>query len=163
MDRVIVTTSSGLADAVRDVNAEVINFVGGCSDRQWAYKTAEEGWTLSMAGMHIAMANLAIATLVHRTASALDITDILEGFGKSNALDSRYHSDMRQSAVVERLQIYGAALERIVRDLSVEQINTLGSLRGRPITTAEVVETVAVGHARDHLDHMASTCGQAIT
>jgi hypothetical protein len=86
MDPVIVTTSSGLADAVRDVNAEVINLVEGCSDRQWARKTAEEGWTLSMAGMHIAMANLAIATLVHRTASALGITDILEGFEKSNAL-----------------------------------------------------------------------------
>jgi hypothetical protein len=70
---------------------------------------------------------------------------------------------MRQSAVVERLQIYGAALERIVRDLSDEQLNTSGSLRGRPVTTAQVVETIAVGHARDHLDHMASTCGHAIT
>ena len=157
MDHVAVTTSSGrLADAVRDVNGEVINFVEGCPDERWARKTAEEGWTLSMTGMHIATAHLSIGRMVQRAASGLDITDTLEDFEKSNALDSRYHSDMSQSAVVERLQIYGTALERLVRDLSDDQLSSPVSFHGTPMTAAEVVETVAVGHARGHLGHMAS-------
>jgi uncharacterized damage-inducible protein DinB len=157
MEHVAVTTSSErLADAVRDANGEVINFVAACPDEQWAHKTAEEGWTLSMAGMHIATAHLSIGRMVQRAASGLDITDTLEDFEKSNASDSRYHSDMSQSAVVERLQIYGAALERLVRDLSDEQLSSAVSFHGTPMTAAEVVESVAVAHTRGHLGHMAS-------
>jgi Mycothiol maleylpyruvate isomerase N-terminal domain len=157
MDQVAVTASSGRrADAVRDANIEVINFVEGCPDEQWAHRTAEEGWTLSMAGMHIATAHLSIGRMVQRAASGLDITDTLEDFEKSNASDSRYHSHMSQSAVVDRLRIYGAALERLVRDLSDEQLCSVVSFHGTPITAAELVETVAVAHARGHLAHMAS-------
>jgi hypothetical protein len=163
MDAVVTTSSGRLADAVREVNTEVINFVDGCPDERWAYKTAEEGKTLSMAGMHIAMAHLAIGRWVHRTASGLDITDTLHDFEKSNASDSCYHSDMSQPAVMERLPIYGAALERLVRDLSDEQLRTSGSFHKEPITTAEVVERIAVGHARGHLGHMASACRPAMT
>jgi hypothetical protein len=57
-----------------------------------------------------------------------------------------------QSAVVERLQIYGAALERQVRDLGDEQLRRSGRFHGEPITTAEVVERIAVGHGHGHLD-----------
>jgi uncharacterized damage-inducible protein DinB len=157
VDKVAVTMSSDrLADAVRDANSEVIDFVEACPDGQWAHKTAEEGWTLSMAGMHIATAHLSIGRMVQRAASGLNITDTLEDFEKSNASDSRYHSYMNQSAVVERLQTYGAALERLVRDLSDEQLRNAVSFHGTPMTAAEVVETVGVGHARGHLAHMAS-------
>jgi len=159
MDRVVGSVSSErLASSVRDINAEVIRFVEGCPSDQWARRTAEEGWTLSMAGMHIATSHLTIGRWVHRTASGLDITETLDEFEKSNASDSRYLSYMSQSEVVERLQIYGAALECLVRDLSDEQLSTAATFRGQPITAAEVVDRIAVGHARTHLDHMASAC-----
>ena len=46
--------------------------------------------------------------------------------------------------------------ERLVRDLSDEQLSSPVSFHGTPMTAAEVVETVAVGHARGRLAHMAS-------
>jgi hypothetical protein len=160
MDQVVGAVSAErLADAVRDINAEVINFVEGCTSDLWARRTAEEGWTLSMTGMHIAGSHLAIGRWVHRTASALDITETLEDFEKSNGSDSRYQSYMSQAEVIERLRIYGAALERLVRDLSGDQLSTSGMHRGEPITAAQVVETIAVGHARGHLEHMVSAAG----
>ena len=150
------TSSGRLADAVSDANTEVIRFVESCPLEVWGRRTAEEDWTLSMAGCHIALSHLTVGRWVHRVASGLDITESLDDFEKSNATDARYNSDLSQSAVVERLRVYGRALERLVRDLSDEQLATSASFRGRPITAAEVVETIAIGHARGHLAHMAS-------
>jgi hypothetical protein len=154
--RVDGTSSAALADAVRDVNTEVIGFVQRCLPEDWGRTTAEEGWTLSMTGAHIALSHLIIGRWVHRVASGLEITESLADFEKSNASDSRYNSHLSQAVVVERLEIYGAALERLVRDLSDQQLTTSASIRGRPITAAEVVEQIAIGHARAHLGHMAS-------
>lgn len=149
-------SSGAIADAVRSANTDVIRFVEGCLPEDWGRTTAEEGWTLSMAGAHIALAHLIIGRWVHRVASGLEVTESLGDFEKSNASDSLYNSDLSQSVVVERLQIYGAALERLVRDLSHEQLTTSATIHGRPFTAAEVVETIAIGHARGHLAHMAS-------
>ena len=76
MNTMATRTEAGiLADAVRAVNAEVIEFVEGCPPGAWTQRTAEEGWTLSMAAAHIAIAHLAIAQWVHRVASGQDVTE----------------------------------------------------------------------------------------
>ncbi len=50
MNATATRTEAGvLADAVRAVNAEAIEFVEGCAPGAWTHTTAEEGWTLSMA------------------------------------------------------------------------------------------------------------------
>ena len=147
-------SSDRLADAVHDANAAVVRFVETCPPERWQCTTAEEGWTLSMAGAHIALAHLIIARWAHLVGSGLDITETLDDFAKSNASDSRFNSNLSQSAVIERLRVYGAALERIVRDMSEEQLNTSAYFHGSPVTATEVIENIAVGHARGHLAHM---------
>ena len=155
MNATTTPTEAGiLADAVRAVNAEAIEFVEGCAPGAWTHRTAEEGWTLSMAAAHIAIANLAVAQWVHRMASGQDITETPTEWEALNASDARYNSDLSRSEVVERLRIYGGALERYVRDLSDDQLEASAMWLGRAWTTAEVVREIAVGHARGHLEHI---------
>ena len=117
MNTTATRTEAGiLADAVRAVNAEAIEFVEGCAPGAWAQRTAEEGWTLSMAAAHIAIAHLAIAQWVHRVASGQDVTETPTEWVALNASDASYNSELSRSDVVERLRVYGGALERYVRD-----------------------------------------------
>ena len=136
------------------MNAEVIEFIEGCPPGTWAYRTAAEGWTLSMAAAHIAVAHLGIAQWVHRVASGQDITETPTEWEALNASDVRYNSELSRSEVAERLRVYGAALERYVRGLSDDQLKTSAMWLGRAWTTAEVVRDIAVGHARGHLEHI---------
>jgi hypothetical protein len=149
------STEAGiLADAVHAMNAEVIEFVEGCAPGAWTRTTAEQGWTLSMASAHIAIAHLAIAQWIHRVASSQDITETTADWDALNASDARYNSELSRSEVVERLRVYGAALERCVRDLSDDQLKASAVGLGRAWTTAEVVRDIAIGHARGHLKHI---------
>jgi uncharacterized damage-inducible protein DinB len=143
-----------LADAVRTVNAEVIEFVEGCAPGAWTYTTAEEGWTLSMAAAHIAIAHIAIAGWVHRVASGQDVPETPTEWVALNASDASYNSELSRSEVVERLRVYGGALERYVRDLSDDQLKASAMWLGRAWTTAELVRDIAIGHAHGHLDHI---------
>jgi hypothetical protein len=143
-----------LADGVRAVIAEVVEFVEGCPPGAWAHKTVEEGWTLSMGAAHIAIANLAITQWVHRVASGQDITETPTEWVVLNASDAHHNSELSRSEVVERLRVYGAALERYVRDLSDDQLRTSAMWLGRTWTAAEIVRDVAIGHSRSHLEHM---------
>jgi hypothetical protein len=71
-----------------------------------------------------------------------------------NASDACYNSELTRSEVVERLRVYGGALERYVRDLSDDQLKASAMWLGRAWTTAELVRDIATGHARGHLDHI---------
>ncbi|HTT91757.1 MAG TPA: DinB family protein [Acidimicrobiales bacterium] len=155
MNATATHTESGiLADAVRDANAEVIEFVEGCSSDAWARRTAEEGWTMSMAAAHIAIGHLGIARWLHRVASGQDITETPADWEVLNASDARYNSELSPLEVVERLRVYGAALERYVRDLRYDQLTTSAMWLGRAWTTAEITRDIAIGHTRGHLAHL---------
>ena len=143
-----------LADAVRDANAEVIEFVEGCSSDAWARRTAEEGWTLSMAATHIAIAHLGIARWLHRVASGENITETPADWEILNVSDARYNSELSRPEVVQRLRVYGAALERYVRDLRDDQLATSAMWLGRAWTTAAITRDIAIGHTRGHLAHI---------
>jgi uncharacterized damage-inducible protein DinB len=148
------TEAGILANAVRDANTEVIKFVEGCSADAWARQTAEEGWTLSMAAAHIAIGHLGIARWLHRVASGQDITETPADWEIFNASDARYNSELSRHEVVERLRVYGAVLERFVRDLSDDQLTTSAMWLGRSWTTAEITRDIAIGHTRGHLAHI---------
>jgi hypothetical protein len=107
-----------------------------------------------MAAAHIAIAHLAVAHWVHRVASGQDITETPTEWEALNASDARYNSELSRSEVVERLQVYGGALERYVRDLSDEQLKASAMWLGRAWTTAELVRDIAIGHASGHLEHI---------
>jgi hypothetical protein len=153
-DTTTPTEAGILADAVCALNAEAIEFVEGCAPGAWTQTTAEEGWTLSMAAAHIAIAHLAIAQWVHRVASGQDITETPTDWEALNASDARYNSELSRSEVVGRLRVYGGALERYVRDLSDDQLHASAMWLGRAWTTAEVVQDIAIRHARGHLEHI---------
>jgi hypothetical protein len=162
MDATATPTEAGiLADAVRAANAEVIEFVEGCAPGAWKHTTAEEGWSLSMAAAHIAIAHMAITQWVHRVASGQDIMDTPTEWEVLNASDARYNSDLSRSEVVERLRVYGGALEHYVRNLSLDQLNASAMWLGRSWTTAEVVRDIAIGHARGHLEHILAAAREA--
>ena len=155
MNTTATRTEAGiLADAVRAANAEVIEFVEGCAPGAWKHTTAEEGWSLSMAAAHIAISHMAITQWVHRVASGQDIMDTPTEWEVLNASDARYNSELSRSEVVERLRVYGGALEHYVRNLSLDQLNASAMWLGRSWTTAEVVRDIAIGHARGHLEHI---------
>jgi hypothetical protein len=155
MNTTATRTEAGiLADAVRAVNAEAIEFVEGCAPGAWTQTTAEEDWTLSMAAAHIAIAHLAIAGWVHRVASGQDVTETPTEWVALNASDARYNSELSRSDVIERLRVYGGALEHCVRDLSDDQLKASATWLGRAWTTAELVRDIAIGHARGHLEHI---------
>jgi hypothetical protein len=59
-----------------------------------------------------------------------------------------------RSEVVERFRVYGAALERYVRDLSDDQLATSAMWLGRAWTTTEMTLDIAIGHTRGHLAHI---------
>jgi uncharacterized damage-inducible protein DinB len=146
--------AGALADAVREANAEAIKFVEECPPGAWTHRTAEQGWTLSMATAHIAIGHLVIARWLHKISSGQDIAHTLADSETFNASDARYNSELSRSEVVERLRVYGAALELYVRDLSDDQLGSSSMWLGRQWTIAEMVRDVAIGHARGHLAHI---------
>ena len=162
MSATATPTQAGLlADGVRAVNAQAIEFVEGCAADAWTHTTAEEGWTLSMAAAHIAIAHLAIAQWVHRVASGQDINETPTEWEALNASDARFNSDLSRSEVAERLRFYGVALERYVRDLKEDQLEASAMWLGQAWTTADLVRDIAIGHARGHLEHiLAATTGE---
>ncbi len=91
---------------------------------------------------------------MHRVASGQDITETPTEWVALNASDARHNSELSRSEVVERLRVYGGALERYVRDLSDDQLQASAMWLGRTWTTAEIVRDVAIGHARGHLEHL---------
>jgi hypothetical protein len=87
-------------------------------------------------------------------ASGQDVTETPTEWVALNASDACYNSELSRSDVVERLRVYGRALERYVRDLSDDQLKASAMWLGRAWTTAELVRDIAIGHARGHLEHI---------
>jgi uncharacterized damage-inducible protein DinB len=146
--------SQAFADELRAANEDVIRFVESCDPQVWERTTAEEGWTLSMGAAHIAVSHLIIARWLHRLASGLDITEGPDDFDAFNAADQRHNSHLTQAEVVERLQIHGAALERFIRGLDDDQLDTSARFLGGDWSCAGMIEQVAHGHVRTHLEHL---------
>jgi hypothetical protein len=151
--------SQAFADQLRAANGDVIRFVESCDSQMWRRRTAEEGWTISMGSAHIAVGHLILARWVHRLACGMDITEVGDDFDAFNAVDQRYNSELTQAEVVERLQIHGAALERFIRDLDDDQLDTSGRFLDGEWSCADLIEGVAIGHVRTHLEHMMAATG----
>lgn len=153
----------GLAAQLRAVNDEVVAVVSSCSAQQWQRRTAEEGWSLAAAGMHIAVSHLVITGWVHRLVAGLPMTETHDDFAVVNAHDAARYAPYEPARVVDRLRLHGAAAERFLEELTDPELDAVGHLPGLGVQwpVRAVIQNVLLGHPRTHLAGIRAGRGEA--
>lgn len=149
-----------LATQQESVNEDVTNTVIDCTDEQWLQRCDGEGWSVGVVALHIAGAERFHANMIGVLASGetLPPRTSMDEIHEGNAANARDNADVTPVEVLDRLQPNGADAARQIRAL---RDNDLGRVAGTSLkhemTVAEVVENMAIGHARRHLESIRQT------
>ena len=140
-----------LAQQFEQENHELIATVERLSDAQWRTKTAGEGWSLGVVAHHVAEGHKQIAGLAQLVASGQPIPAMnMEMFHQANAEHARQHADCTKAETLALLRQNGAAAAATVRGLSDAELDRTGSLLMGPMSTAQVIERILIGHVHEH-------------
>lgn len=150
------------ASRFRAVTDEVITLVEGCSDSEWKMSSAGENWPLCAVAHHIAIVNPAFAGMVERFANGETYTPEvnMDEIHRSNAEHAREYANVGKDEVLEKLRAGGSAVEDALNQISDEQMeNPAGVYGGNPLTVAQVIDYVVIGHTAEHLGSIKATLG----
>lgn len=149
-----------LAQQFESANTEVIDTVTACTDAQWKTLCAGEGWSVGVVALHIAGAERFHANMIGVRASGetLPPRTSMDEIHEGNAANARDNTDVTPVEVLDRLQRNGADAARQIRALRDDDLDRVaGIFLKHEMTVADVVENMAIGHARRHLESIRQT------
>lgn len=112
-----------LASKFEALNNDLITFVEGCSDDQWAKTTKEEGWSVGATAHHVAVGYAPITGLIQGLAAGTQLPQItMEQIDQGNAQHAEQFAKVTNKETVELLRSGGEAAAKMVRSLNGEQL-----------------------------------------
>jgi uncharacterized protein (TIGR03083 family) len=149
-----------LAQQFEQANHELIATVERLSDAQWRTKTAGEGWSVGVVAHHVAGGHKQIAGLAQLVASGQPVPAMnMEMFHQANAEHARQHADCTKAETLALLRQNGAAAAATVRGLGDAELDRTGSLLMGPMSAAQVIERILIGHVHEHHGSMRKALG----
>lgn len=143
-----------LADRFEQANEELIAFARGLSETQWRTLCPREGRTVGAVVYHIAEGH-ALTTEVARSIALGE--PLPEGLVQSNeeadlknARQAKEHAGCTREETVELLRQNGSTAIRLVRRLTDEQLERVGSVWGGQGSVSGLIRYVLIGHLVDH-------------
>lgn len=158
----MVETTNTATSRFKAVNDEVIELVEDCSDEEWRMLSAGENWPLCVVAHHIAIVHSPFAGMVERFARGETYTPEInmDEIHRMNAEHAREYANVGKDEVLEKLRSGGAEVEAALDRISDEQMdNPAGVYGGNPLTVAQVIDYVVIGHAAEHLGSIKATLG----
>lgn len=143
-----------LAKKIEAFNDEVITFVEGCSDGDWATVTEAEDWPAGVVARHIAAGHygaVALARIIIDGAELPKMTpQMIVDMANQHA---REHADCTREEVLGLLRSEGPKLVRTIASWSDEEFDRASHLdmMGKPVGAGEFMELVVLASAGDHL------------
>jgi hypothetical protein len=149
-----------LATQFEAINAEVIAIVETCTGEQWRRPAAGEGWPVGVVAHHIAEVHQDFVGLLGALASGQTRSPgaSIEDVDQGNARHAHDYAAVGKPEALEALRTNGAAVARLLRSFSNEQLgHVAGVFGGRELSVAQVVEWIVIGHAAEHLASLRAT------
>lgn len=148
------------------LNTEVIDAVTACPGEQWRLSCANDERSVAVLAHHIALVNGGFARMVERLASGETYTPntSMEEIHQINAQHARDYAGVDRDEVLDLLRSSGESVVTQLRRINDERFDAdAGVFGGNPLTVAQVVEYVVIGHTAEHLDSISATLGAGVT
>lgn len=147
------------------VNDELVSIVAGCSDEQWRQITESEGWPVAVVAHHVAIVQRAFAGMVEKLAAGETYTPNVDmnEIDRLNAEHAREYANVGKPETLDPLRASRAAIAHLISGLSDTQLDHhAGVFGGNPLTVAQVLDYVVIGHAAAHLDSIRATISDPV-
>lgn len=149
-----------LAEQFEQANNDVIAAVEACSDEQWRATCKDEGWSVATTAHHVGGGHAVIADFANKIGNGEAMPPItMEMIDQGNAQHAQQYANCNKAETLAMLREGGAVAASIVRGLSDEQLDRSGPVLGNPMTAAQVIENILIGHPRQHLASMQGAMG----
>ncbi|GAC1431001.1 MAG: hypothetical protein NVSMB65_04490 [Chloroflexota bacterium] len=151
-----------LAERFEQANGEAIAVVERLSDEQWSASCAGEGWPVGVVAHHIAASHAVLASRLRQFATGEGFTPRdMEAINQRNAVHAEQHATCTKPETLDLLRDGGAAVAAVVRSLDDDQLQHSAVWRAGvpPISVAQAIERIVIGHVLGHLESMRQTVG----
>lgn len=157
------TRAEELARQFEQANGEVINTIEQLSDVQWQAPGEDEGRTVGITAHHIAVSHSTVGGIVQALAAGQAPPVTLEAIHAANADHMKQHADCDKEETLAILRRDGEQAANMVRNLSDDELNQAGMvpfLGDNPISTAQFIEAILIGHIHAHLPGIQAAAGK---
>jgi hypothetical protein len=155
-------TVQALIQRFEQVNGEVVAFVEGCDEQQWQTEVPEEQRTIAVVAHHVAGAYPAVAGWVTSLAHGQAVETTMEQIDQINAAHKARYAQVSREEVSALLKRNGATAIAAITALDEQQLDAGAMMgpSGREVTARQVIRSVLLGHAANHLAAMRRALGQ---
>ncbi len=131
------------------------------NDADWRKVTAPEKWSVGVVAHHVAGGCEGIAGLVHRVAKGQPLPGLtMETIHEMNAKHAKEHANATKAETLAFFKTNAAGASSMVRGLSDAELDRSATLLGdRPMSAAQVIEGILIGHINEHLGNIRATLG----
>jgi hypothetical protein len=146
------TRGAQLAAGLEATNLDLLTYISGLSEAQWAKTCPDEGWTVGVTAHHVAEGLGLLAGFVQAMAAGAPVPPISQ-----DALDGANAEHAARAAGATRDEtaaLLGANIQAAVaavRTLTDDQLRNRAVLAGAELSLDQLVELILTGHAAGHL------------
>ena len=140
-----------LAQQLEQANHELVTTIEGLSDAQWRAATPDDGRSVGVVAHHVAASHKTVAGLVSAIAHGQAVPHItMDMIHAGNAEHAKQFAHCTKAETLALLRQNGAAAVATVRALGDAELDRSVTLPMGPMTAAQVVERILIGHAQGH-------------
>ena len=145
-----------LADRLEQINQDVIEMVSSATDL--SVPCPSEGWTAAAVAAHIGNAHRGILEgLIQPIIAGQEVPPTVGPSDEGNARQAAENAALPRDQILRLLRDHGTmatAYLRTLNDDALDRTATLAIFGQNPVTAANVIEWVLVGHAADHANSL---------
>jgi hypothetical protein len=140
-----------LAAKVESANSQLIPKLESMSDAQWSTPCKEETWPAGVTAHHVAESLGTLTGLVQAVAAGAPVPPIsFDALNHSNAEHAKRAAGVGRPETVKLLRDNIVTAKTVISGLSDDQLQKTASFPAGPMTVAQIVEGILVGHAVGH-------------
>jgi hypothetical protein len=151
-----------LTERFQAFNTQVQSLIQTCSDEDWLKVCGAEGWTVGVVARHVAAGHYGVLELAKMIIAGKKLPEFTaEAINQMNAQHAGKHADCTKAEVMGILKKNSAALADFVKGLNDADLGRTGDLAvaGGEISVEQLIDTLIIGSAREHLASMKAAIG----
>lgn len=159
--------AAALATTFEQANDALIAAVEGCTDEQVRQICDAEGWSIAVAGHHVAASYGSLGGLAQLLAKGQELPAItMDMIHAANAQHAEEFASIGRDETLAELRTQGADAAALVRGLTDEQLDRSAPMAfasGASWSTADIIERILIGHPLDHAKSIQATIARPVT
>jgi hypothetical protein len=159
----MTATQNDVAAQYRSLLDDAIATVDRCSEEQWRAQTTPEAWSVGVVAHHIASTQQFLIELMQNVINGTNepMSLSMEMIHAGNAEHAREFANVGKAETLAMLRDGAPRAVTLIEQLSDEQLNaTAAVFSGQPMTLAQSIQAVALGHFPDHIASINATIQQ---